>query len=53
MAEFCRECFINHLGPSQDEIDRIVMSEEYDLCEGCGNWGPYVDYIDCEDLAKK
>ena len=36
MAEFCRDCFIKYLGPSKIEVDRIVMSDNRVLCEGCG-----------------
>ena len=46
MAEFCRGCFIKTLHLSQYDIDHIVMSEDWYLCEGCGKIGPYVDYID-------
>ena len=46
MAEFCRDCFIKTLHPSQYDIDHIVMSEDWYLCEGCGKIGPYVDHID-------
>lgn len=45
MAEFCRDCFIETFRPSADEIRRIVMTKEYDLCEGCGEWKPVVSHI--------
>ena len=45
MAEFCRECFIKYLGPTQDEINRIVMSDDNDFCEGCMDCDLYVLYI--------
>lgn len=45
MAEFCRECFIETFRPSASEISRIVMTKEYDLCEGCGAWKPVVSHI--------
>lgn len=45
MAEFCRKCFIESLYPSQEDIDLIVMSEDETMCEGCMNWGQYVDYL--------
>lgn len=45
MAEFCRECFIKTFRPTQDEINRIVMTKEIDLCEGCGEWKPVVSYL--------
>lgn len=45
MAEFCRKCFIDTFLPSYDEIERIVMSEDNDMCEGCMEWGQYVEYL--------
>lgn len=45
MAELCRECFIKTWRPNQHDIDHIVMSEDNYFCEGCMNWGPYVEYI--------
>lgn len=36
MAEFCKECFLNK------ENEQIVMSEDDDLCEGCGEFKPVV-----------
>lgn len=45
MAEFCKDCFIEHLHPTASEICRIVMSEEEDYCEGCGQFKPFVLYI--------
>lgn len=45
MAEFCRECFIGHLHPSEDEIKRIVVSDDLDLCEGCGEYRKVVTQI--------
>ena len=49
MAEFCRKCFIEHLRPSQYEIEHIVMSKDNDMCEGCMGWGPYVDHIGTDE----
>ena len=49
MAEFCRKCFIEHLHPSQYEIDHIIMSKDNDICEGCMNWGLYVDHIGTDE----
>lgn len=40
MAEFCRECAIKRLKFSEGEMRRAKMSEEPDLCEGCGQWKP-------------
>lgn len=45
MAEFCRDCFIETFRPPADEVSRIVMTKESDLCEGCGAWKPVVSYI--------
>ena len=45
MAEFCRKCFINTFRPSREEIERIVMSDDEFMCEGCTEWGQYVDYL--------
>lgn len=45
MAEFCKECFINILQPSEDDIANIVISKEPTLCEGCGKINLYVEYI--------
>lgn len=45
MAELCRECFIKTWHPSQEDIDNIVMSEDFDMCESCCNWCTYVDHI--------
>lgn len=50
MAEFCRKCFIESFYPSKYEIDHIVMSEECDLCEGCGRYVPVVVYIDDSEV---
>ena len=45
MAEFCRKCFIDTFHPSREEIERIVMSDDEFMCEGCTEWGQYVDYL--------
>ena len=42
MAELCRKCFIEQFKPSQEEINRIVMSKEKDVCEGCGKFVRFV-----------
>lgn len=36
MAEFCKDCAEKYLGMSAAELDRAVMSDEPELCEGCG-----------------
>ena len=40
MAEFCKECFKRKIAVPSDNItdDMLVMSEVYDICEGCGEW---------------
>ena len=53
MAEFCRKCFIENLCPSQYEIDHIVMNKDNDICEGCMNYGPYVDHIGTDEEVNK
>ena len=37
MAEFCLECF-NIINETNDNEDKYIMSEDLDLCEGCGKW---------------
>ena len=46
MAEFCKECFIKHLKPTKEEEEHIILSEEVDFCEGCGNYDYVVEGID-------
>ena len=51
MAELCRECFIktwhSYVGDAmkQELEEDIVMSEECEVCEGCGNCVPYVHHL--------
>ena len=41
MAEFCRECFKTKIEPGA--LDKhIIVSEDEDLCEGCGEFKPVV-----------
>jgi hypothetical protein len=51
MAEFCRDCFIELMRPTVGEIHGIQMSEEPDLCEGCGKIKPFVLYIKDEPFC--
>ncbi len=39
MAEFCKECFLQ-MNEGEEWLDdkQIVVSQELDLCEGCGEW---------------
>ena len=36
MAEFCKDCYIAICGGSEN--DKIILSKELDLCEGCGEY---------------
>lgn len=51
MVELCRECFFKVWHPYMDaatklELEKdIVMSEDCEICEGCGNCVPYVHHI--------
>lgn len=64
MAELCRECFLKTWHPYVEDIssfeEDIVMSEDNEVCEGCGRFLPYVHHlgkdISCEEydeLAKR
>lgn len=37
MAEFCLDCW-NRVNGTKDPPEKYVLSREYDLCEGCGEW---------------
>ena len=41
MAEFCKECF-KELLFNDYEDDQLIISEDDDLCEGCGEFKPVV-----------
>lgn len=41
MAEFCLDCW-NKLMNSNDPAEKYVLSDELDLCEGCGEWKPVI-----------
>ena len=45
MAEFCADCAKKHLGFTDEEMRRAVMSDDPELCEGCGEIKPVVEYI--------
>ena len=56
MAEFCKECFKRNIAVPSDGItdDMLVVSEDVDFCEGCGEWKPVVLYVkDTEDNNTK
>ena len=44
MAEFCRDCFLRIEGDYR-LADRIILSRDLDLCEGCGKWRRVVEEI--------
>ena len=37
MAEFCPDCW-NEINGFSDPPEAYVLSWDYDLCEGCGQW---------------
>lgn len=37
MAEFCVDCW-NEMNNSKEPADNFVLSEYFDLCEGCGEY---------------
>ena len=37
MAEFCPECW-NALNGTKEQADNWLLSEDLELCEGCGKW---------------
>lgn len=41
MAEFCLDCW-NKMNETNDSKRKYIMSEELDLCEGCGEWKPVI-----------
>lgn len=45
MAEFCKECYKAKLDPSAED-DRIILSQEEELCEGCGETKKVVLHYD-------
>lgn len=49
MAELCKKCFIEAFHPYIEDIstieEDIVMSEECEICEGCGDCVPYVHHL--------
>ena len=53
MAEFCKDCSRRVLGFTNDELKRAVMSDEPDLCEGCGKYKLVVIRIKDETFIDK
>lgn len=41
MAEFCLDCYNKECGTQYTKKD-VVISEELELCETCGQWKPVV-----------
>ena len=41
MAEFCKNCFKEKIDPSVEDAN-IILSQEAELCEGCGEVKPIV-----------
>ena len=41
MAEFCKTCFKEKINPSVEDAN-IILSQEAELCEGCGEMKPVV-----------
>ncbi|MBR2499553.1 MAG: hypothetical protein IKB60_00580 [Clostridia bacterium] len=37
MAEFCFKCF-NRINGTNHKKEDYIMSDDLDLCEGCGQW---------------
>lgn len=37
MVEFCLKCW-NELNGTNDGKDKYILSEEFDLCENCGEY---------------
>lgn len=37
MAEFCLECW-NSMNEREEDSRQYILSEELELCEGCGEW---------------
>lgn len=43
MAEFCLKCFVNKIMAEDKDIDVILLSENKDYCEGCGQYSRFVE----------
>lgn len=44
MAEFCFDCW-NKLMDADYPAEKYVLSDELDLCEGCGEWKPVIVWL--------
>lgn len=50
MAELCKQCFIATWHPNAYDRAHIVMSDDYEHCEGCCDCVQYVKHIDPSDF---
>jgi len=41
MAEYCLDCW-NKMNHAHDTERDWILSDELDLCEGCGQWKPVI-----------
>lgn len=51
MAEFCKECFLKFIWHTPSDGTQIILSEEPDLCEGCGEIKPVVVAVKTEPFC--
>lgn len=55
MAEFCKKCFVEKILNTSEQMDyykgklKIIMFEDSDFCEGCGEIAQVVNYVTSED----
>ena len=55
MAEFCKECFIKNIAVPLDNTtdEMLIMSEEVEFCEGCGEIKPIVVTVNSKEFYKQ
>ena len=41
MAEICLDCW-NKINESADSKKKYILSKDFDLCDGCGEWKPVI-----------
>lgn len=46
MAEFCKKCFDESFSNLVGYNEKVIISKEKDLCEGCGGWDYVVDRVE-------
>lgn len=51
MAEFCKDCYVRVCGGRED--DPVILSDELELCEGCGEYKPVVVCIGQQGLLTR